>query len=285
MDRNKIVCSSSAEAMSRINTRGWCIHAVCIAGGGSMTYRKHRVGFEANDLLIIPYPELVEGLTFSQGTAIEFMAAPVSYLNSLLPANNYGISGRVSLWQNPVVRATPADAAVMVADIRTIAARLASDAARPFRRQTIDALVTVMVYDLFAFHQLSNGGNTAHESEASIVQRFVADLDSGLPRTMRSVAAYASRISVTGKYLSAAVKRATGLTASQMIAQRVLPMIVDSLSHTHLTASQIAADMNFASVSYFSRYVHKHLGESPSSFRQRLGCGGSQGFGQHNGTK
>ena len=285
MDRNKIVCSSSAEAMSRINMRGWCIHAVCIAGGGSMTYRKHRVGFEANDLLIIPYPELVEGLTFSQGTAIEFMAAPVSYLNSLLPANNYGISGRVSLWQNPVVRATPADAAVMRADLRAIAARLATDASRPFRRQAIDALVTVLIYDLFAFHMLSNGGDTVNESEASIVQRFVADLDSGLPRTMRSVSAYASRISVTAKYLSAAVKRATGLTASQMITQRALSMIADSLSNTNLTASQIAAEMNFASVSYFSRYVLKHWGETPSSFRRRLGGGGSEGFGQHDGTK
>lgn len=285
MNRKQIICSSSTGTLSRIKARGWCIHAVCIAGSGSMTYRKRRVGFEANDLLIIPYPELIEGLTFAADIEIEFMAAPVRYINSLLPANNYGISGRVSLWQNPVVKVTPAGAAVMVADIRAIAARLATDAARPFRRQTIDALVTVMVYDLFAFHQLSNGGDTAHESEALIVQRFVADLDSGLPRTQRSVAAYASRVNVTAKYLSAAVKRATGLTASQMIGQRVLPMIVDSLSNTHLTASQIAADMNFASVSYFSRYVRKHLGESPSRFRMRLRCGGSQGFGQHNGTK
>ncbi|MBQ1654949.1 MAG: helix-turn-helix domain-containing protein, partial [Bacteroidales bacterium] len=34
--------------------------------------------------------------------------------------------------------------------------------------------------------------------------------------------------------------------------------------------TQIAERMNFASLSYFSRYCTKHLGQSPSEYRRSL---------------
>lgn len=37
-----------------------------------------------------------------------------------------------------------------------------------------------------------------------------------------------------------------------------------------LSLTQIADLMNFTSLSYFSRYCTKHLGQSPSEYRQSL---------------
>jgi AraC-like DNA-binding protein len=42
----------------------------------------------------------------------------------------------------------------------------------------------------------------------------------------------------------------------------------DYLDDERLSLTQIAERMNFASLSYFSRYCTKHLGLSPSEYRQ-----------------
>ena len=49
-----------------------------------------------------------------------------------------------------------------------------------------------------------------------------------------------------------------------------VPILKDYLSDERLSLTQIAELMNFASLSYFSRYCTKHLGQSPSEYRQSL---------------
>ena len=49
-----------------------------------------------------------------------------------------------------------------------------------------------------------------------------------------------------------------------------MPILKDYLGDERLSLNQIAELMNFASLSYFSRYCTKHLGQSPSEYRQSL---------------
>lgn len=72
-----------------------------------------------------------------------------------------------------------------------------------------------------------------------ITTQFFALLKSGKPRTEREVSFYADQLHVTAKYLS----------------------------DNSLSITQIADEMQFTSVSYFSRYCVKHLGMSPARYR------------------
>ena len=47
-------------------------------------------------------------------------------------------------------------------------------------------------------------------------------------------------------------------------------MLKDYLNDERLSLTQIADLMNFTSLSYFSRYCTKHLGQSPSEYRFSL---------------
>ena len=54
------------------------------------------------------------------------------------------------------------------------------------------------------------------------------------------------------------------------IDRHTIPMLKDYLNDERLSLTQIADLMNFTSLSYFSRYCTKHLGQSPSDYRLSL---------------
>ncbi|MCR4852726.1 MAG: helix-turn-helix domain-containing protein [Prevotella sp.] len=49
-----------------------------------------------------------------------------------------------------------------------------------------------------------------------------------------------------------------------------IPILKELLNDDSLSLTQIADRMNFASLSYFSRYCTKHLGQTPSEYRASL---------------
>lgn len=81
---------------------------------------------------------------------------------------------------------------------------------------------------------------------------------------------YAERLHVSPKYLSATVKRVTGHSVSSFIDRATVPILKKYLNDERLSLTQIADRMNFTSLSYFSRYCTKHLGQSPSEYRRSL---------------
>ena len=52
--------------------------------------------------------------------------------------------------------------------------------------------------------------------------------------------------------------------------RHTIPILKDYLNDERLSLTQIADLMNFTSLSYFSRYCTKHLGQSPSDYRLSL---------------
>ncbi|MBP5535932.1 MAG: AraC family transcriptional regulator, partial [Bacteroidales bacterium] len=92
----------------------------------------------------------------------------------------------------------------------------------------------------------------------------------GISRTERDVSYYAERLNVSTKYLSATVKRVTGHSVSSFIDRATVPIMKKYLNDERLSLTQIADRMNFTSLSYFSRYCTKHLGQSPSDYRRSL---------------
>lgn len=92
-------------------------------------------------------------------------------------------------------------------------------------------------------------------------------MEAGLPKTQREVAYYAKELNVTSKYLSDTIKRVTGQSISTYINNTAASIIIEYLKDNRLSITQIADEMNFTSVSYFSRYCTKHIGMPPSRYR------------------
>lgn len=92
-------------------------------------------------------------------------------------------------------------------------------------------------------------------------------IEAGRPKTQREVAYYAKELNVTSKYLSDTIIRVTGQSISSHINNAATSIIIEYLKYNQLSITQIADEMNFTSVSYFSRYWTKHIGISPAQYR------------------
>ena len=191
------------------------------------------------------------------------------FLSNQLPANNYGIGGGISLYDNPIIPLSEKDAQTLVRDIHHIRDRIA-DTGHLFYRELIGGLALPLIYDLFYFHAKNHAPIFATDRSMYVVKELMALLESGRCKKYREVAYYAEQLNVTVKYLSNTVKRQTGKSVTYYIDRYTVPMIKEYLEHSALSIVQIAEEMNFTTPSYFSRYVTKHLGVSPKAYRESL---------------
>lgn len=89
--------------------------------------------------------------------------------------------------------------------------------------------------------------------------------------TKREVQFFANELNITPKYLNYLCKIHSDRTASDWIHSHVKERLILLLQNRHLNIAEIAEEMQFSSTSFFTRYVKKLLGQTPTDFRARLG--------------
>ena len=246
-----------------------CMHLLCTAGEGSFVFNERCYHIIKNDLVVIPMPARVSNLAAHADMQVEWFAADYKFLQNLLPSNNYSIGGSISLNQDPVIRLTDGQASILLADFHRLRERM-GDRHLLFYRELMGSLCLTMMYDIFEPHAQRDATDTHSDRTAYIVKQLMALLATGISRTERDVSYYAERLNVSPKYLSATIKRVTGHNVTSYIDRHTVPILKEYLGDERLSLTQIAELMNFASLSYFSRYCTKHLGQSPSEYRKSL---------------
>lgn len=100
-----------------------------------------------------------------------------------------------------------------------------------------------------------------------IFRKFVLMLAHNDDR-LRSVSEFAERLCVSPKYLSSLCLQHASMTAGALITQSTIAAIKQQLLYSELSIKEIALQMGFDNLSFFGKYVKKHLGMSPNKFRQ-----------------
>ena len=107
-------------------------------------------------------------------------------------------------------------------------------------------------------------------SNADLYRRFLELLAFSQGR-MRKVAQYAEQLCVTPKQLSAAVKTVSGRTAIDWITENTVKSITNELLYTQKSASKIAEELDFPTLSFFGKFFKQHTGFSPRAYREKFG--------------
>lgn len=137
------------------------------------------------------------------------------------------------------------------------------------KKQLMDALFMAFLYE---FHDTLERFFTlnppTYKSSESLFKAFIDNISASYPKS-RSVSHYAKQLNVTPKYLSAVCKQISGHPASYLIDQCVIKDINFLLLRTEKSIKEITNELDFPNISFFGKYVKKHLGASPRQFRDK----------------
>ena len=144
-----------------------------------------------------------------------------------------------------------------------------------FARETVRDIIRCFAYDLLSnitkhFSQ-SDGDDMLRQSDR-IFRKFMLLLAEN-SNVNRSVKSYAYELCVSPKYLTSVCRKHSDSTASELIATSVMSRVKQLLLYSDLSIKEVAGEMGFDNLSFFGKYVKKHLGLSPNHYRKANGYG------------
>lgn len=247
--------------------QGHIAHVLCLKGYMLFDYCGAPRTLKHDSMTVLSYLDRLTVSTASDDFSCLCIVAPAEYLRGLLPLNNYGIFGGVSLLTDPIMPMLPDEVMQMQNDMQSIRERLQQTSHR-FFSEMIGCQLKNMIYDIFDIHARLHGDIEATDRVGIITQRFLTMIQEGTASVHRNPRYYAAQLNISVKYLSDTIKRVTGESVSSHINRAAVAALKTYLDTTSLNLTQIADTMRFNSLSYFTRYCKRHLGVSPKTYRR-----------------
>ena len=244
------------------------LHIFCTGGNMSFSFQDVRYNVVPGDYVILTNPALASDFSESVDFDAVIMSLSEAFITSMAIQSNYGIIGHMSLLQNPVMKLSPHDYRICLEDMWKLHERL-NETQHLFREEMLGHLLLVHILDLYDIHAKSQAERNISERNGDLLRRFVELLYHKEYTQNRNLAHYASRLCITPHYLTEVCKKVSGKPATYWIDRFTTHEIARLLLQKEIPLKEIADRMNFSSLSYFSRYVQKQMGVSPSEYRNQ----------------
>ncbi|WP_410614467.1 helix-turn-helix domain-containing protein [Amycolatopsis sp. lyj-109] len=163
-------------------------------------------------------------------------------------------------WAAATVAGTPAEAALAAARVTAAAPDLALRDAALARTLAAALLLLVMAVP-------EGSGRRPPTREAFVW--FREEVEKSF-RTRHKVADYATRLGYSARTLNRLARENTGLSAKQLVDERIVLEARRLLAHGRDPVARIAADLGFDDPSNFSKYFQQRTGTTPAAFRDRV---------------
>lgn len=243
-------------------------HVHVLVRQGTMTFfdGKNLFTSHPDDLVIWQMSNHITQVNYSDDFEADFLLASPSFLQQFNPEMVWASKGFIFIRLNPSFHLDAESLQLIDADFNLFRFRLLQTD-DTFRRDTLGRVMQIFLYDLWTVYRHGLAQMETTDNAARIFLRFL-ELVQQQVRSNREPAFYADQLCITPKYLSQVCREVTNLPASEWITYYAAFELVSLLNDTSKTLTEISDLMNFSNLSYFSRYVKKVLGKSPSEYRQ-----------------
>ncbi len=106
-----------------------------------------------------------------------------------------------------------------------------------------------------------------NNAKSNLVYRFKKSIDQYITQC-HEVAYYANMLNVSDKYLNECVKDVLGVKAKHLIKEQLVLRSRHNLKFTNKTIKEVGYELGFSSPNYFSYFVKKHTGYTPTQLRK-----------------
>ena len=181
---------------------------------------------------------------------------PADQQADCMPHSSYGTCGWLHLFMHPIFRLEGDMLAILEHDFQDVAFRT-EHTPQAYRQEAVLQGMRTLYLDAMNAHAALFEHEQATQRAADIMSRFIQMLEGGSYRQHRTVVYYAEALCVTPKHLHKISTQVSGRTPSYWIQQFTVMEIRHLLMHRKLTAKEVAAKLNFDSISHFSRYLNR----------------------------
>ncbi|HBR12424.1 MAG TPA: AraC family transcriptional regulator [Chryseobacterium sp.] len=240
---------------------------------GSIKLRQHfnDLELQANTFMVTDPQTVYEVISVSDDFQSRMVSYKRAYITTLSLKFNRLITYRYFRQQmNIGVPLSTADLEVVWKSVNFLKYILDQETDMIYKKEIVEHLFSVFCYLIAEIiSQEDNSAMSQMSRKEEIVFLFLNDL-ANHHLNNRSVEFYAERQSVTTRHLSSVVKSVTGKSASQIIASIVINEAKVYLNSSKMPISEISTVLGFSDQYSFSHFFKKHLGLSPSQYRQQF---------------
>ena len=246
-------------------------HVHILMRRGAMVFSDGKSSFRAtkDDLVIWQMANSIQQVKYSADFEADFLIVGPQFLSHFNPEMVWATRGYIFIRRNPVFH-LDADALQLIEGDFALFRQRQGQTDNPFRREVLGRVMQMFLYDLWLVYRNGLTQMETTDTASQLFFRFLG-LAEGNVLAERGVAFYADRLCVTTKYLSQVCRSVSGLSAMQWITYYASFEIVRRLDNPALTLTDIADELGFSSLQFFSRYVSRCLGLSPSDYRKSKG--------------
>ena len=244
------------------------VHILCRKGSAEFRLANGAFRAEKNDFVIWQLSSDIRDVRFSNDFEADFLLVSKHFLGQFNPEMIWAVKGFIYIKLNPVFHLTDDEQAVCNEDFAQFRLRLKS-VRSIFQAEIIGRLLQIFLFDLWNIYSREINRQEISDTSARTFFNFL-QLVNVHCREQREVAFYSDKLCITPKYLSEICRKVSNIPASEWIGYYAMHELVKLLQDTTLTFPDIADRMNFSTQPFFSSYVKKMLGVSPSEYRRDM---------------
>lgn len=171
----------------------------------------------------------------------------------------------IDLEENHVIPFTPQESELMVKYYELAIFKINNECFAS--RESVLSIFKALSIDLLSFIKRHTGNDDILRQGDKLYRSFLYTVTNDADGH-RSVKSYADELCVSPKYLTNVCHKHAGKSASEIITNSLVARIKQMLLYSDLTVKEIANTLNFDNLSFFGKFVKKHLGHSPVNYRK-----------------
>jgi AraC-like DNA-binding protein len=209
-------------------------------------------------------------ITFSKNFKANVLLVEKDFLDNNIPDQSWSIDALLHSKANPVLHLYDKNDKLKVVSNFSLLYNRFLERGHRFYNEVLQLQMQLFIFEMWHIFANEYERRKRTMESGSLYERFMQLVHEHCMQE-RVVQFYANYLHITPKYLNYVCKQNTDVTASEWIQRYAKERIILLLKDKNLNIAEIADKMEFSSRSFFTRYVKKLLGVTPSDFRNRLG--------------
>ena len=225
---------------------------LCCRGRMQLDVNGRTLRFGENEVLFSSPGAMLSGFMFSADFDCKILCLSNRIIQELLRLNIETWNRAVYVRRMNIVRLPDEEVTQFSLYYTLICHKMTAPAERPYSRETMQAIIRALLFDLCVVleSQLTGQTDVRPTSGRTLFDRFLSMLAAESVKR-RPVSYYAGHLAVTPKYLT-------------MVCQHHS----NALKCTTMSIKEISDSLGFVNISHFGSYVRRHFGMSPSKIRE-----------------